>query len=249
MTIKTRGIVLAQTALSSQDKKLTLLTSDLGLIDVFAKVSRGKKGRAAAATEVLAYSEFCLFKGKTRYIVDSADLENNFYGLREDLQSLSLAAYFCELCRFVLPSEDNGSECLRLLLNTLYLLEQKKRSPAFLKAVFELRLLTLCGFAPDMNGCSVCGCGEAEPFYFLPGEGQLICSRCRSVLPEETVCLPVAPAVRKAFCHVIQSEERAIYSFRLSPEGETAFAHAAEAFTVFHIGGQFKSLEFYKSML
>ena len=241
---------MAQTQLSSQDKRLTLLTSDLGLIDVYAKVVRGKKGRAAAATEVLAYSEFCLFKGKTRYIVDAADLESNFFGLREDLQSLSLAAYFCELCRFVLPGEDNGGECLRLLLNTLYLLEHKKRSPAFLKAVFELRLLSLCGFAPDMEGCAVCGeYEEGQEYFFLPGEGQLACRDCLSALPQETVRLPIPAGVRMAFCHVIQSEEKAIYSFRLSPEGEVAFAELAEAFAVFHIGGQFKSLEFYKSIL
>lgn len=249
MTIKTRGIVLAQMPLSSQDKKLTLLTSDLGLMDVVAKNARGKKSQSAAATEVLAYSEFCLFKGKTRYILDAADLENNFFRLREDLTKLSLAAYFSELCRFVLPSEDNGGECLRLMLNTLHLLEQDKRTAAFLKAVFELRLLTLCGFAPNMEDCMVCGESEREEFFFLPGEGRLVCSGCRGKLTPDTFCLPMPPGIRMAFAHVVQSKERAIYSFRLSPEGEAAFAAAAEAFAVFHIGGQFKSLTFYKSLL
>lgn len=252
LTIKTRGIVLAQTQLSSQDRILTLLTSDMGLIDVFTKVSHGKKGRAAAATEVLAYSEFCLFKGKTRYILDAADLENNFFGLREDLTSLSLAAYFCELCRFVMPDETTGGEALRLLLNTLYLLEQKKRSPAFLKAVFELRLLTLCGFAPDVEGCAICGTvaeDNTEFFWFLPSEGQLACLECISAFPPETVRIPMPPGVRLAFCHVIESEEKAVFSFKLSPEGEQAFADAAETFAVFHLGGRFKSLDFYKSIL
>jgi len=235
--------------LSSQDKKLTLLTSDLGLLDVVAKNARGKKSQAAAATEVLAYSEFCLFKGKTRYILDAADLENNFFKLREDLVKLSLAAYFSELCRFVLPSEDNGGECLRLLLNTLHLLEQDKRTAAFLKAVFELRLLSLCGFAPNMEDCCVCGEYDKEDFFFLPGEGRLICRDCVSKILPETFRLPMPAGVRMAFAHVIESEERAIYSFRLSPQGESAFGSAAEAFTVFHVGGQFKSLEFYKSLL
>lgn len=252
LTIKTRGIVLAQTQLSSQDSVLTLLTSDLGLVDVYAKVSRGKKGRAAAATEVLACSEFCLFKGKTRYILDAADLDTNFFHLREDLVSLSLAAYFCELCRFVMPGEDTGGEVLRLLLNTLYLLEQKKRTPAFLKAVFELRLLTLCGFAPDTEGCAVCGTPGDDPgefFWFLPAEGQLACAECVSALPAETIKLPMPPGVRLAFCHVIQSEDKAVFSFKLSPDGEKAFSDTAEAFAVFHLGGRFKSLDFYKSIL
>ena len=81
---------------------------------------------------MLAYSDFCLFESKSGYIVNSADLDRNFYNLRLDLQKLSLASYFCELTRFILPDKDNGSACLKLLLNTLWLLEQEKRSPAFL---------------------------------------------------------------------------------------------------------------------
>ena len=118
---------------------MTLLTSDLGLVDAIARNVSGARSKLSASSEVLAYNDFCLFKGKSGYIVNSADLENNFYGLREDLVNLSLAGYFCELTRFVLPSDDNGGEILRLLLNTLYLLEKRKRTPTFLKPIYELR--------------------------------------------------------------------------------------------------------------
>ena len=80
MIVKTHGIVLAQTPLSSQDKRLTLLTSDLGLVDAIARNVSGARSKLSAAAEVLAYNDFCLFKGKSGYIVNSADLENNFYG-------------------------------------------------------------------------------------------------------------------------------------------------------------------------
>ena len=162
MTVKTHGIVLAQTPLSSQDKRLTLLTSDLGLVDAIARNVSGARSKLSASSEVLAYNDFCLFKGKSGYIVNSADLENNFYGLREDLVNLSLAGYFCELTRFVLPSEEGGGEILRLLLNTLYLLEKRKRTQTFLKPVYELRLLSLSGFAPNLENCCICGENEIE---------------------------------------------------------------------------------------
>ena len=101
-------------------------------------------------------------------------------------------------------------------------------------------------------GCAVCGTPGDDPgefFWFLPTEGQLACAECVSSLPPETAKLPMPPGVRLAFCHVIQSEDKAVFSFKLSPDGEKAFADTAEAFTVFHLGGRFKSLDFYKSIL
>lgn len=247
MILKIQGIVLGQTPLGAQDKGLTLLTSEMGLLEAYAKNTRRKKSQAASAVEVLSYSEFCLFQGKTRYIVDSADLIANFSGLRGDLGKLSLAAYFAELTRYVLPSEDNGGECLRLLLNTLHLLEKGKRSCDFLKAVYELRLLSLCGFAPDVGSC--CACGETEAdFFFLPGEGQVCCKNCIGGISADLYRMQMPVGVRMAFAHVAQSPERSIYSFKLSPEGEKAFRALSEAFMIFHTGAQFKSLEFYKSM-
>ena len=150
--LKTHGIVLGQTPYGSQDKILTLLTSDYGMLQVIVKNPGGKKSRLAAACEVLAYSELCLLEGRVRYILQSADLEENFFGLREDLSALSLAGYLCELTRHLMPQKENGAEILHLLLNTLYLLEKKKRSPAFLKAVYELKLMGLSGFQPDTDG-------------------------------------------------------------------------------------------------
>lgn len=247
MILKIQGIVLGQTPLGAQDKGLTLLTSEMGLIEVYAKNVRRRKSQTASAIEVLSYSEFCLFQGKTRYIVDSADLIANFSGLRSDLVKLSLAAYLAELTRYVLPSEDNGGECLRLLLNTLYLLEKGRRSCDFLKAVYELRLLTLCGFAPDVGGC--CACGETEAdFYFLPGEGQVCCSSCIGSISPDLYRMPMPAGVRLAFAHIIQAPERGIYSFKLTPEGEKSLRTLSEAFMIFHTGAQFKSLDFYKSI-
>lgn len=248
MTVNTHGIVLAQTPLSSQDKRLTLLTSDFGLVDAIARNVSGARSKLSAASEVLAYTDFCLFKGKSGYIVNSADLENNFYGLREDLVNLSLASYFCELTRFVLPSEDNGNEILRLLLNTLYLLERKKRTPSFLKPVYELRLLSLSGFSPNLDNCCICGEKERPEVYFLPVEGRLICGDCLSKHPYDKLKVELPVAVYKAMEHILTSDSRQLFAFQLTPDSERLLETVSEIFTLCHAGGKFKSLEFYKSI-
>lgn len=249
--LKTHGIVLGQTPYGSQDKTLTLLTSDYGMIQVIAKKPNGKKSRLAAACEVLAYSEFCLMEGRIRYILQTADLEENFFGLREDLASLSLAGYLCELTRSLLPQKETGAETLRLLLNTLYLLEKKRRSPTFLKAVYELRLMCLSGFQPDIEGCAGCGTEEGD-MWLLPGEGIALCGECLPHFIESAVRtpyrVPFPEAARRAFIYVIGAEGKKIFSFKLDPKAEKAFGEAAEAFTLFQTGSRFPTLDFYKSV-
>lgn len=248
LTVKTHGIVLAQIPLSAEDKKLIILTPDMGLIEAVAKNTKSIRSKLSAACEVLAYSEFCLFKGKSGYIVNSADLENNFYHLREDLLNLSLAGYFCELTRFVMPTEDNSDEILSLLMNTLFLLQNKKRSLSFLKAVFELRLLSLSGFAPDLFECCICGCDIEEDVYFLPVEGRLICKDCLSKNPYNNTKILLPLSIKKAMEFVITADKSKIFSFKLNDEGEKFLENVSESFALYHIGGNFKSLDFYKSI-
>lgn len=243
--------MLGQTPYGSQDKILTLLTSDYGMLQVIVKNPGGKKSRLAAACEVLAYSELCLLEGRVRYILQSADLEENFFGLREDLSALSLAGYLCELTRHLMPQKENGAEILQLLLNTLYLLEKKKRSPAFLKAVYELKLMGLSGFQPDTDGCAGCGKDDGE-MWLLPGEGIALCKDCLPHFIESAVRppyrVPFPAAARKAFRFVSEAGGKKVFSFKLDPQSEKVFGEAAEAFTLFQTGTKFPTLDFYKSL-
>ena len=246
MTVKTRGIVLGQVPLREPDRKLILLTADLGLIEVVARGVGGKKSKLSASAEVLAYSDFCLFEGRSGYIADSADLDRNFYNLRLDLTRLSLASYFCELTRFILPDKDNAPGILKLLLNTLWLLEQDKRSPAFLKAVYELRLLTLSGFAPDLSGCSSCGAEDAGTFF--PIDGVLLCDDCLGRMPPDRLRMPLPRPVRQAMLYICQAPEEKLFSFRLPPDSEAALGSVSEAYVLCQTGGRFKTLDFLKSI-
>ena len=246
MTIKTRGLTLGQIPMRDTDKKLVILTEDHGLIEAIARHASGARSKLSAAAEILSYSDFCLYQGKSGYIVDTADLNENFYDLRADLKKLSLASYFCELTRFILPDADNGGVCLRLLLNTLWLLERDRRSPTLLKAVYELRLLSLSGFAPNLSGCARCHEEDARNFY--PIEGALFCENCRSTTPPDQKPLVLPEPVRKAMGHITLCPDSRLFAFRLNPDSEAALGAVAEYFTLCQTGAAFKSLDFLKSV-
>lgn len=246
--IKTKGIVLSRRSLTAGDKSLTVLTSDMGVIPVYAKHTGNKKSRLAPCCEALSYSEFCLLERGGRYTVDSAELLQNFFALREDLNNLSLASYFLELTRYVMPDAESSQPVLRLLLNTLYLLEKRKRSPLLLKAIYEFRLLSELGFTPDISICRGCGREDLAGTWFLPLEGQILCEDCCSKNLYDKYKIYLPPAVRKAIWFILFSEDKKLFSFQLDEEGIKILSKTAESFVLCHTGGKFASLDFYKSL-
>ena len=68
----------------------------------------------APATELLCYSRFQIFQNRDRFFVDRAETNTVFFGIRQDMDKLSLATYFCQLCCELVPEEAEGEGYLRL---------------------------------------------------------------------------------------------------------------------------------------
>ena len=148
------------------------------------------------STELLGYSRFVLFKHKDRFTIDSADSNALFFGVRQDLTKLSLAAYLCELCADTAPAGEPAKEQQRLLLNCLHLLETGKRSAEFIKPLYELRQISLSGYMPDLVACRECGQYERPLFHFYPVSGELVCAGCDTA-PKAGQYVELSPDVYK----------------------------------------------------
>ena len=86
----------------------------------------------------------------------STNAKEVFFGLRDDIEKLALGQYFCALAAELAPEMEPAGDFLRVVLNSLHLLEKQMRSCRFLKAVTELKLLSLAGFMPDLTVCRHC---------------------------------------------------------------------------------------------
>lgn len=86
MQITTTGIVLRERE-HDDDRILTILTADRGVITAYARGAKKLRGRLLSGTELLCCSRFVLFQYRDRYQVDSAETEQNFFGLRSDVES------------------------------------------------------------------------------------------------------------------------------------------------------------------
>lgn len=243
MRMNTDALVLRVTDTGESDRLVTLLTAEYGVIRAFANRAKKINSKTHGATQSLCYGEFSIYRSRDSYIIDDATAKEVFFGLRENIESLALAQYFCALSAELVPEMEPAREILRVILNSLHLLETKRRSCDFLKAVTELKLLSLSGFMPDLTCCPHCGEEPSGEIYFNIAQG---CISCRSSgMGGEKINATVLTAMR----HICSSPVERIYSFSLPANDEKRLMQVSEKFLLAETGRSFKALDFYKSVI
>lgn len=245
MKIVTKGLVLMEQNVGEADKLVTVLTESNGIIRCFARNAKNIKSKLCIGTQSLCYSRFFIFKGRDKYIIDKAEPINVFYDLRLDIEKLALAQYFCEIMMCVVPEGSDAVPYLRLILNSLYFIAEDKKPRSLIKAVFELRCLSIAGFMPDLVCCDRCKKYESEPMYFSESEGNLLCSSCYK---GETGYTPLCMGALTAMRYSIYSEFKKIFSFNVTGEARREYSLASERYLLYVTGRRFNSLDFYYSV-
>ena len=239
----TKGLVIKEQTIGESDRLVTLLTADFGLVKAFVRRAKQIKSRLNSATTLFAYSDFSLYKSKDAFVVDDAVPVEIFFGLRKDIDRLTLAQYFAQLAYEMSAEEQPEEELLRLTLNSLHLLCKGEKSLAQIKAVFEFRALCLGGYMPSILACDNCGTYETEIMYFDTLEGKIYCENCpkagAAMLPKNVIT-----AVR----FICLTEPAKIFSFSLSDENIVLLADIAEKYTMSRIQRKLSALEFYKGL-
>ncbi|MFT8889303.1 MAG: DNA repair protein RecO [Ethanoligenens sp.] len=245
----TDGLVIRDFNVGEADRFLTLLTRKFGVIRANARGARRMKSGVSTGTQLLCHADFTLFKGREKYSIDEATPLTLFMGVRSDLEKLALAQYFCELEDFLAPKEEEASLFLRLILNALALLEAGKRPAVQIKAAFEMRLLSLSGYMPDLVACSDCGIYEADEVTLLLQSGVFLCAGC--AIRDQTPPNARAQLSRGALAamrHTVYADFSRLFSFSLPEHTLTQFATASERYLLATLERSFNTLEFYHSL-
>ncbi len=173
--------------------------------------------------------------------------------MRLDVIKLSLAGYFCELLHYLSrTSDENSSQFLKLILNTLFFLQEDKIDSNQLKSIFELRALSIAGFMPNLVCCTECATFEKDLMYFFPLEGVLVCDDCLATSHlnlENSIKFPVTSGVLSSLRHIIFSEFEKLFSFRLTGTSLNQLNYITENYMLLHTEARFNSLEMYHSIL
>ena len=214
-----------------------------------------------AVSQMYTYANFEFYRRSGLRVLKDGTPIQSFYGLSSSIDSLNLAAYFCDLACELTDEGEEASDMLRLSLNSLYAVSGELYPQELIKGAFELRAAVLSGYAPDLDGCALCR-GEAEEMYLDVMNGALLCADClhkrgKNSRPmgayddirEADVLCPITPAVCAAMRYVSSASLSRLFAFELSDADDLrAFASCAETYLLSHIGHGFETLNFYHSM-
>jgi len=242
----TKALVLREVRYKEADRILTLFTSTEGKISAKARGALRKSSKTAAATQQLCYSEMTLFGNRGKWTVNEASVIESFSGLSEDIASFALGSYFAECIEAFSVEDQPDAALLQLALNSLYALSRKMYPPELIKAAFEIRLMCLAGYEPDLSACS--GCGDTNPKEPMLGieYGRLCCRACRSSTSGDLA--PLCPDSLAAMRYIISAPAKQLFSFRIEGAALKRLCVAAERYVLVQTERRFSTLNYYKKV-
>lgn len=255
------GMVLSAMPMGEYDKRLTILTVERGKISAFARGARKPNSSLLACSQPFSYGEFAAYAGRDSYTVTNAQISNYFPGLREDLERMYLGMYFCELSDYFTREGNDEREVLRLLYQSLRALESGKFSSELVRRVFELKLISIEGEAPQVFECVCCGqkrahgaadCPSAEEIrlsHFSPERDGMLCADCAAGFAARGQSgLPVSAACLYAMQYVISTPSAQLYRFSLAREVLAEFAALVQQYIKKHVGREMKTMQVLETM-
>ena len=226
--------MLRTAAIKENDRLITALTEQLGLVRAFANGSKRPCSPLHGACQPFAHGELELTRRRDTYVVTGAQARGVFFGgLASELSRLALANYFAALCEELAPKEEPAPEHLRLVLNALHFLSAGLRPQWLFKAVMELRLLCLAGYMPDLTGDGSyldCARGVLVPDA---GQGRVL----------------LQPSVLEAARFICEAPLERAFRFTLPEKELRALSFVTQTYLYHQAGRRFEELAYWEGVM
>ncbi len=174
-SFRAEAVVLRHSDWGEADRLLSLFTREKGKLRAIAKGARKVRSRKGGHLEPFTRVTLQLAVGRDLHIVTQAETVDAYLSLRDDLEGLGQASYVIELLDRFTYEEGDNVPLYNLLTDTLGRLT-KTSDPNLTLRYYEIRLLDLVGFRPELMKCAHCGEDiKAEDQYFSAEQGGVLC--------------------------------------------------------------------------
>jgi len=238
---RTEAIVLRRTDFGEADRLLTVFTPERGKLRLIARGARKPGSRKSGHVELFSHGLYLVAVGRELDIITQAETLEPFLPLRQGLLRTTYAYYFAELADSFTAERDENRPLFDLLKEAFGWL-CTAGDLALVARYYELHLLALVGFQPQLFLCG--GCREAlQPVtnYLSAAEGSVFCPQCGSARPGTAELSLNALKVLRflqtrdwATCHLL----------RLSPASHAELERTMNHYLTYHLERRLKSVDF-----
>lgn len=243
---RTDAIILRRADFGEADRMLTVLSAERGKLRLLAKGVRKTTSRKAGHVELFMLTNMLVAKGRTWDIVSQADIIEPYRFLREDLDKTSRAYYLAELVDRFTEENDPNAPLFELLALTLAHLEHVD-DPFIVLRYFELHLLALAGFQPQLHFCVACQepLEPVENNYFHFVDGGALCPTHGPARPNAEI-LPLS--VLKVLRFLQTEPWEKVTKLQLTPTTRQQVESLLLGYITFLLERQLKSVDFIRKL-
>ncbi|MBI9048714.1 MAG: DNA repair protein RecO [Anaerolineaceae bacterium] len=202
-SLKVEAVILQHSDWGEADRLLRIFSREQGKLKIVAKGVRRIRSRKAGHLEPITRVSLLLARGTGMWIVTQAETIHPHLALRADLLLTGYACYLTELVdRFTIEEEGNYA-LYQLFTQSLERLESSA-DPYLVVRFFEIHLLDLLGYRPELLNCVSC----REPIqpqnqFFSYLQGGVICPKC---IGRAVDAQPVSMSALKYMRHMQRSQ-------------------------------------------
>ncbi len=141
------GIVISSRPIGEYDRRIVLLTKEKGKIACFARGAR-RQGSMLMSAGTFCFGSFRIYAGRNSYVMTECRIQNYFRSLSEDVEGALYGSYFLEVMDYVTRENNDETQLLILLYQSLRALESGSLDNRLVRAVFEIKTIMLEGEFP-----------------------------------------------------------------------------------------------------
>jgi DNA repair protein RecO (recombination protein O) len=247
----TDAIVIRSLHYGESDKIVTFFTKNFGKVKGIAKGARRSRKRFQNALELFSHLRLIFFEreGMGLVRVEGCDILNTFPNIRENLKRIFYGNYFLELVNEMAGEREANEEAFDLLLSFLSILEIMDPEEEQLR-MFEIRMLSLFGYRPNMRKCDLCKRGweelkEDTVVFFSLEKGSLVCEKCSKAW-NNLILLSLGTA--RLIERISQMELPKIHRLRFTSQTLSESRELIPKFISYQLGKELKSLKAMKEI-
>jgi len=238
---RTQAIVLRRHDLGEADRILTLYTRDYGKLRVVARGVRKPSSRKAGHLELFMCADLLISRGRSLDVISQAEMIDAFLPLRQDLVRAVYASHFVELLDAFTEEGDESHDLYKLISNGLQwaaAASDLRRAARY----FELHILDLAGYRPELFHCVVCGTPirPQDQFYSIP-DGGVVCPACA---PERPRARRLSLRALKVLRYLQTRPYRVVEQLALGPDVQTECERLLHDVLAYHLERRLKSAAF-----
>lgn len=240
--ILVNGIVISSMPIGEYDKRIVLLTKEIGKVAAFVRGARKPNSPFVGISNAFIYGEFELYRGRSSYTVNKANAIEYFTNITSDIDNMMMGSYFLEIANYY--GQENADEKTRLLLlyRALQIMSKKERDSELIRYIYEFKTMIINGEYPNLFECKYCNSKDELVMISSDLEG-VLCSDC---LDKDKNGIMLKKSTLYALQYVASSDIKKLFSFELKPEIKEEFIGIIKRFGNKYMNHEFNSVEFLK---